>query len=156
MTSHKIIAVVGGTASGKTTLASDLLRIGGGERVEVIPLDAYYRCNAHLSPEDRAKVNYDHPAAFEAELLIQHLESLRAGQGIDMPTYDFATHSRSSKTKQVHPRQVTVVEGILTLCFPELRGLFSYSIFVDTPDERARAHTGVGSHSVERDRSSHA
>ena len=135
MSSHKIVAVVGGTASGKTTLASDLSRIGGVDKVEVIPLDAYYRCNAHLSPDERAKVNYDHPAAFEIKLLTQHLESLRSGQAIDMPTYDFATHSRSAKTKRVHPRHLTIVEGILTLHFPEMRELFSYSIFVDTPDE---------------------
>jgi len=135
MNAHANIAVVGGTASGKTTLASDLARIGGVDRVQVIPLDAYYRCSAHMSPEDRLKVNYDHPVAFDIELLVQHLKSLGLGQAIDLPMYDFATHSRSSVTKRVHPHQVTIVEGILTLSFSELRSLFCYSVFVDTPDE---------------------
>lgn len=135
MIRSKLVAVVGGTASGKTTLASDLLHVGGRNNVDVIPLDAYYRCNAHLALEDRARVNYDHPAAFEVSLLKSHLQLLSTGEDIDIPSYDFATHSRSTFTRKVEPRSVIIVEGILTLHFPELRDVFTYSIFVDTPDD---------------------
>lgn len=135
MIKSKLVAVVGGTASGKTTLASDLLHVGGRGSVDVIPLDAYYRCNAHLALEDRARVNYDHPAAFEVSLLRSHLELLEEGESIDIPAYDFATHSRSQHTRKVEPRSVIIVEGILTLHFADLRNVFTYSIFVDTPDD---------------------
>jgi uridine kinase len=131
----RIVAVVGGTASGKTTLASDLFRIGGADKVQVIPLDAYYRCNAHLPADERAKVNYDHPDAFEIELLIEHLMLLRSGDAVDTPTYNFATHSRASHTKRLLPQDVIIIEGILTLHFPDIRNILSYSVFVDTPDE---------------------
>lgn len=131
----RIVAVVGGTASGKTTLASDLYRIGGTEKVQVIPLDAYYRCNAHLPLEERAKVNYDHPDAFEIEFLIEQLLLLQRGEAVETPTYHFATHSRSAQTRRILPQDVIIIEGILTLHFPEIRDILSYSVFVDTPDD---------------------
>lgn len=134
MTDSKLIAIVGGTASGKTTLASDLVSVAAGD-VGMIPLDAYYRCNGHLPMETRARVNYDHPDAFEASLLVDHLARLRRGEGVEVPRYDFATHSRSKVTERAIARKVIVVEGILTLHFEELREMFSYSIFVDTPDD---------------------
>jgi len=132
----RIISVAGGTASGKTTLAHDLYRIGGEERVQIIPLDSYYRDQAHLTPEERVGINYDHPDAFEAELLRMHLDALRNGHAVDVPVYDFATHSRSkSQIQHVSPTDVVIVEGFLALHFSELREVYSYSVFVETADE---------------------
>lgn len=131
----RIICVAGGTASGKTTLAHELYRLGGDERVQVLPLDSYYHDRGHLSPEERATVNYDHPEALEIKLLRFHLDALRNGQGVDAPVYDFATHSRSKEIQRIAPKDVVIVEGILALHFPELRGAYSYSVFVDTDDD---------------------
>ena len=131
----RIIAVAGGTASGKTTLARDLVRVGGAHRVQIVPLDAYYRCNAHLSPDERARCNYDHPDAFEINLLERHLQSLMVGEAVDVPEYDFSTHSRSKITHRMVPSEIILVEGILALHFAGLRQLYSASVFVHTSDE---------------------
>jgi uridine kinase len=131
----RIISVAGGTASGKTTLARDLQRIGGQERVQVIPLDAYYRDWPGAPLEKRALNNYDHPDAFEVELLREHLRSLVGGAAVEIPVYDFALHARSSaETQTVSATDVVIVEGILAMHFPVLREVYSYSIFVDAPD----------------------
>lgn len=134
MTKTRIIAVAGGTASGKTTLARDLVRVGGASKLRIIPLDAYYRCNGHLTPEARALINYDHPDAFEVGLLEKHLAALAAGGAVDVPQYDFSTHSRSAKTSHVAPPEVIVIEGILALHYPGVRQVYYRSVFVDTPD----------------------
>jgi uridine kinase len=131
----RIISVAGGTASGKTTLAHDLFRIGGAQRVQVIPLDSYYHDQSNLSSEERAIGNYDHPDAFETKLLRHHLDALRNGHAVDAPIYNFALHCRDTERSQrVEPVDVVVVEGILALHYPELREVYSYSVFVDTDD----------------------
>ena len=130
----KIVAIAGGTASGKTTLARDLLRLGGEDLVQIVPLDAYYQCNGHLPLEQRAAVNYDHPLAFEISVLAQQLAVLSRGEVVDIPVYDFATHSRSADTKRIKPTALILVEGILALHFTELRSFYSRSVFVDTPE----------------------
>jgi uridine kinase len=135
MTTTRIIAVAGGTASGKTTLAKDLVRIGGAGRVQIIPLDAYYRCSGHLSLEERNLINYDHPDVFEIALLEQHLAAIREGEAVEVPQYDFPTHSRSKQTQRILPSEVVLVEGILALHYPALRRSYSASVFVDAPDE---------------------
>lgn len=132
----RIISVAGGTASGKTTLAHDLYRVGGAERVQVIPLDSYYNDQSNLPLEERASRNYDHPDAFESKLLRHHLDALRNGHGVDVPVYNFALHCRDSEsTQRVEPVDVVIVEGILALHYPELREVYSYSVFVDTDDD---------------------
>ncbi len=108
----KIVAIAGGTASGKTTLARDLLRLGGEDLVQIVPLDAYYRCNGHLPLEQRAAVNYDHPLAFEISVLAQQLAVLSRGEVVDIPVYDFATHSRSAVTKRIKPTALILGERI--------------------------------------------
>jgi uridine kinase len=136
MSRCRIISVAGGTASGKTTLAHELHRVGGAERVQVIPLDSYYYDQSHLSLEERALTNYDHPDAFETKLLRHHLDALRNGHGIDVPVYNFALHCREKKqVLRLEPVDVVIVEGILALHYPELREVYSYSVFVDTADE---------------------
>ncbi|MEY4668079.1 MAG: hypothetical protein RL518_778 [Pseudomonadota bacterium] len=132
----RIISVAGGTASGKTTLARDLHRLGGSERVQVIPLDSYYQDQVHLSVEERALRNYDHPDAFETKLLRHHLDALRNGHPVDTPIYNFALHCRyQDKVQRVEPVDIVIVEGILALHYPELREVYSYSVFVDTDDD---------------------
>ena len=135
MSRCRIIGVAGGTASGKTTLARDIYRIGGSDKIQVIALDSYYRCHKHLPMEQRATINYDHPDVFEFDLLRRHLDTLISGEAVEVPTYDFATHSRAQETMRIEPTDVVIVEGILALHYPQLRQVYSYSVFVDASDD---------------------
>lgn len=98
----------------------------------VIHHDAYYRDLAHLPPEERVRVNFDHPDALETELLVEHLEALRSGEAVDVPTYDFSTHTRARATERVEPAPVVVVDGILVLADARLRALMHLKVYVDT------------------------
>ena len=127
-----IIGIAGGSGSGKTTIAEAVVETVGADIVALIQHDAYYRQLAHLSYEERVKVNFDHPDSLETELLIAHLEALRAGRSIARPVYDFSTHTRTEETVRVDPESVVIVEGILVLAEPELRALMDLRIYVDT------------------------
>ena len=100
-----------------------------------IDQDAYYRDLAHLSLEERKRVNFDHPEAFDTDLLVRHLGLLQGGQGIDKPTYDYAAHTRASATERVEPKNVILVDGILLFADQRLRSLFDIKIFVDVSDD---------------------
>lgn len=127
-----IIGVAGGSGSGKTTIAEAIGSKVGSDRSVLIQHDAYYRDLSDLSPEERAKVNFDHPDSLETELLVQHLLDLRAGNPILQPVYDFAQHVRTSDSITIQPSPVLIVEGILVLVEPDLRDLMDVRIFVDT------------------------
>ena len=127
-----VIGIAGGTGSGKTTVAQAILRRVGSEKIAYLPHDAYYKDHSHLSPEERAQVNYDHPDSLETSLLVEHIRALKAGQVIERPVYDFTTHSRTRQTVRVEPRPIILVEGILIFVEPDLRNLFDIKIFVDT------------------------
>jgi len=127
-----IIGVAGGTGSGKTTVAMKILERVGAEHVAYIPHDAYYRDLSYLPPEERIKVNFDHPDSLETDLLIEHLKQLKAGQPVDIPVYDFTTHTRTNQTCRVGPAPVILVEGILVFAEPALRELFDVKLYVDT------------------------
>ena len=127
-----IIGVAGGTGSGKTTVANAILDRVGRHRIAHIQHDSYYRDLSHLSPQERARVNFDHPDSLETDLLARHLERLRAWQAVDVPLYDFTTHSRTHRTMRVEPRHVILVDGILILSEKALREVFDVKIFVDT------------------------
>ncbi|MEC9488279.1 MAG: uridine kinase [Halanaerobium sp.] len=132
-----IVGVAGGTGSGKTTLARTLVKKLGREDVLLIPHDSYYRERSNLTLEERKKINYDHPDAFETDLLIEHLEKLRAGQPVEMPTYDYTLHTRADKTILLNPKPIAIVEGIVVLAEEELRRQFDIKVYVDTdPDIR--------------------
>jgi uridine kinase len=127
-----VIGVAGGTGSGKTTVTRQILERVGAEHIVYIPHDAYYRDLSHLPPRLRAQVNYDHPNSLETELLIEHLKALRAGHTIEIPSYDFTTHTRRQQTRCVETATVIIVEGILVFVEPALRELFDVKLYVDT------------------------
>lgn len=127
-----ILGVAGGSGSGKTTVVRRLIAALGGEAdVAVLHHDSYYRDASHLPPEDRRKINYDHPDSLETELLIEHLEALGAGQSVEVPVYDFANHVRTDQYQHVPPRPVIILDGILILWDPRLRDLMDVKLFVD-------------------------
>lgn len=126
-----IIGVAGGTGSGKTTVAFAILEKVGWNRIALIQHDSYYYDASNLPFEERARLNFDHPDALETPLLVEHLKLLRAGQPVQIPTYDFRRHTRLAETRLVNPEPVILVEGILIFAEPDLRELFDVKIFVD-------------------------
>ncbi len=127
-----MIAIAGGSGSGKTTISQAVVEAIGPDRAVLIEHDSYYRDLRHLDFEERVQVNYDHPDSLETPLLIEHLRRLRNGESIAKPRYDFSTHLRLEETDTVPPRPVIIVEGILILAEPELRELMDLRIYVDT------------------------
>jgi uridine kinase len=145
--------VAGGTGSGKTTVAKVLLQRVGERRIAFLPHDAYYKDLSHLLPEERAKVNFDHPDSLETDLLVQHLQRLRAGHAIPLPVYDFKAHRRTTDSVLIAPQPVILVEGILIFAEAALRSLFDIKIFVDT-DADLRFIRRLQRDIIERGRSS--
>ena len=132
-----IIGIAGGTGSGKTTVVHQIMNELPETEVGIISQDSYYKDNSNLSFDERALINFDHPRAIDFDLLVQHLEELKAGNNIDQPVYSFVTHNRTDDTIYTHPRKVMIVEGILILAHPALRELFDVKIFVHADsDER--------------------
>jgi uridine kinase len=127
-----VIGIAGGTGSGKTTVANVILDRVGKEHITYLPHDAYYRELGDLPPDQKAAVNFDHPDSLETELMIRDILELKKGNSIELPIYDFSTHSRTGKTIRVDPHRVIIVEGILIFAEPELRRLFDVKLFVDT------------------------
>jgi uridine kinase len=130
-----VIAIAGGSGSGKTTVAQVILQRVGPDRISFLQHDAYYKDLSGLPPVQRAEVNFDHPNSLESELLIQHIKQLKNGQPIEVPIYDFAIHSRTERTYSVQARGVILVEGILLFAEPALRDLFDVKLFVDTDSD---------------------
>src|SRR6187399_146198 len=118
-----VIGVAGGSGSGKTTVVRRIVDVVGDAQVTVLDHDRYYRDHPELRLEDRAALNYDHPDSLETDLLIRHVEALRTGQTVDVPTYDFARHARRAETETLKPGSAVIVEGILILTDPALRAL---------------------------------
>jgi len=131
-TTHIIIGVAGGTGSGKTTVSEAILDRVGRDEIAYLQHDSYYRDRSFLPPEERANANFDHPDALESELLAQHLRSLKVGQNVEVPLYDFTSHTRRHETVRVEARNVILVEGILIFAEKALRELMDIKVFVDT------------------------
>ena len=126
-----VIGIAGGTGSGKTTITRRLMQRFGGD-VSVIYHDNYYKAHHDMPYEERAKLNYDHPDAFDTDLLIQAVRDLKAGKSVTCPVYDYTVHDRSSETVTVRPARVVIVEGILIFENRELCDLMDIKVFVDT------------------------
>jgi len=130
-----IIGVAGGTASGKTTIANAIMESINHPQMVVIQHDAYYKDVSRLPLAERARINFDHPDALETDLMVRHLRQLIAGRSIEMPVYDFSTHTRLKKGIIKKPAKVIILEGILIFCEQALRELMDVKIFVDTDSD---------------------
>lgn len=126
-----VIGVAGGTGSGKTTLARRLREQFGEHEVTVLNHDSYYKRHDEMPYEERCLLNYDHPDAFDTDLMVEHLRLLKSGQAVECPTYDYTLHNRSNETVTLRPAPVILVEGILIFCSPELCSEMDIKVFVD-------------------------
>lgn len=132
-----IIGITGGSGSGKTTVVKKVLEHFALSQVEVIHMDSYYKDSGHLPAEDRAKINFDHPDAFEFDLLYKHLADLKSGKAVEEPVYDFITSTRMAETVTIQPTHVIIVEGILLFADKRIRDICNIKVFVDAePDDR--------------------
>ncbi len=127
-----IIGICGGTGSGKSTVARAIFESLPESNISILEQDAYYKDQTHLVMEDRVKTNYDHPLAFDTELLINHIKTLATGSGIAKPIYDFSQHTRSVETVRVESRDIIIIEGIMIFEDKRLRDIMDIKIFVDT------------------------
>lgn len=132
MKSPILIGIAGGTGSGKSTVTREIYKSITDKNVAIIEQDSYYKDQSNISFEERVKTNYDHPFAFDNELLISHLKDLLNGKSIQKPIYDFENHNRKKETVLVEPRDIVVLEGILILYDEDLRNLMDIKLFVDT------------------------
>ena len=131
MAKSRFIGIAGGTGSGKTTITRRITEQFGGQ-VSVLYHDNYYKAHHDLSLEERSRLNYDHPEAFDRQLFLEHLAALKNGLPVECPVYDYTVHNRSDKTVKVAPAPVVIVEGILILQDPDLCDLLDIKLFVDT------------------------
>jgi uridine kinase len=129
------IGIAGGTASGKTTVARRLVERLAGHAVAFLDQDAYYRDLGDMTLEERRSFNFDHPDAFDTELLVSHLRDLQAGRAVEKPVYSFAEYTRTRETVHVNPGDVIIVEGILVLALPPLRHELDVKVFVDSDSD---------------------
>ncbi|MDN6205610.1 MAG: uridine kinase [Staphylococcus simulans] len=132
MKATTIIGIAGGSGSGKTSVTNEILHNLEGHSVALIAQDYYYKDQSHLTFEERLQTNYDHPFAFDNDLLIQNLINLRNGIPVELPTYDYVNHTRSPETIAFQPKDVIIVEGIFALENKTLRDLMDVKIYVDT------------------------
>jgi uridine kinase len=130
-----VIGIAGGSGSGKTTVAQEILNRVGPDQIAFLQHDSYYKDLSGLPPAQRAEVNFDHPNSLETDLLIEHITALRDGRAVEVPIYNFSTHSRTDQTFNVAARRVILVEGILIFVDQRLRDLFDVKLFVDTDSD---------------------
>lgn len=127
-----LIGITGGTGSGKSTIGDAIYSTFPNECIAMIPQDMYYKDQSQLTMEERVKTNYDHPDAFDTDLLVEHLQALINGEAIDRPSYDFTIHTRAQETTHIEPREIIIVDGILILNDERLRELLDIKVYVDT------------------------
>mgnify|MGYP001200564217 FL=1 len=132
--SSKFVGIAGGSCSGKTTVVNTLVEAFAGS-VSTIAFDSYYLDQGHMTLSERAQVNYDHPDSLDVELFVSDIQSLRDGNSIDTPIYDFSTHTRSSDSRIVAPSDLVVLDGILLLAFPEITALLDLAVFIEATEE---------------------
>ena len=129
------IGICGGTGSGKTTIARAIVDAVGAERVVLVEQDSYYRNLSDMPLDERHQANFDHPDSIDSDMLVNHLIRLKQGLAVEMPLYDFVTHTRSDQIIIIHPRPVVIIEGILIFAEPRVLDLLDVRVFVDTPDD---------------------
>ncbi len=147
-----VIGIAGGSGSGKSTVVKEIIRKLPKGSVAVMPQDAYYKDNGHKTPEERAKINFDHPSSIEFGLLIKHMDALLEGKAVDMPIYSYLTCARAKETILVEPKPVIILEGILILSNPRLRQRMGIKVYVDA-DADDRLIRIIHRDTVERGRS---
>jgi uridine kinase len=130
-----IIGICGGTGSGKTTIARAIVESVGVENVVLVEQDSYYRNLSDMPLDERHQANFDHPDAIDSDMLVNHLLRLKQGLLVEMPLYDFVTHTRSDRIEVIEPKPVVIVEGILIFSEPRVLDLLDVRVFVDTPDD---------------------
>jgi uridine kinase len=130
-----IIGICGGTGSGKTTIARKILEAVGRENVVLVEQDSYYRNLADMPLDERRQANFDHPDSIDSDMLVNHIKRLKQGQSIEMPVYDYKTHTRSDESEHIDPKPVIIVEGILIFAEPRVLDFLDVRVFVDTPDD---------------------
>ena len=150
-----VIVIAGGTGSGKTTVANVILDRVGAEHIAYLPHDAYYKDLRDLPPTQRAIINFDHPHSLDSDLLVEHIHALVSGEAVDLPIYDFKTHTRTAETYHLEPQPVILVEGILIFVDKELREMMDIKLYVDT-DADLRFIRRLQRDTRERDRPEYA
>jgi len=130
-----IIGICGGTGSGKTTIARKIVQSVGRGNVVLVEQDSYYRNLADMPLDERHQANFDHPDSIDSDMLVNHIKRLKQGQSIEMPVYDYKTHTRSDESEHIDPKPVVIVEGILIFAESRVLDLLDFRIFVDTPDD---------------------
>jgi uridine kinase len=130
-----IIGICGGTGSGKTTIARAIVGAVGAENVVLVEQDSYYRNLADMPLDERHQANFDHPDSLDSDMLVNHILRLKQGLTVEMPLYDFKTHTRSDRIEMIEPKPVVIVEGILIFAEPRVLDLLDVRVFVDTPDD---------------------
>lgn len=130
-----IIGICGGTGSGKTTIARSIVEAVSPQNVVLVEQDSYYRNLSDMPLDERHQANFDHPDSLDSDMLVNHILRLKQGLSIEMPLYDFATHTRSDKIEIIEPRPVVIVEGILIFAEPRVLDLLDVRVYVDTPDD---------------------
>jgi uridine kinase len=129
------IGICGGTGSGKTTIARAIVEAVGGDNVVLVEQDSYYRNLADMPLDERHQANFDHPDAIDSDMLVNHLKRLKQGQKVEMPLYDFKSHTRSDRIETIYPKPVVIVEGILIFAEARVLDLLDVRVYVDTPDD---------------------
>lgn len=130
-----IIGICGGTGSGKTTIARAIVEAVGAKNVVLVEQDSYYRNLSDMPLDERKQANFDHPDSLDSDMLVHHILRLKQGLSVEMPLYDFKTHTRSDKIEIIEPRPVVIVEGILIFAEPRVLDLLDVRVFVETPDD---------------------
>ena len=129
------IGICGGTGSGKTTIARAIVESVGARKVVLVEQDSYYRNLSDMPLDERKQANFDHPDSLDSDMLVNHILRLKQGLAVEMPLYDFKTHTRSNKIEVIEPRPVVIVEGILIFAEPRVLDLLDVRVYVDTPDD---------------------
>ena len=146
-----IIGITGGSGSGKTYLSNKIINKFGDEKINIIKMDSYYKDLAHLSMQEREVNNFDHPDAFDFELLVDHLNILFNEDSVKIPIYDYKTHTRKKNTEEIKYKPIIIIEGIFSMYYKKLRELMDYKVFIATSN-KTRKERRINRDKISRDR----